>query len=351
MNRVAIIGGAGFIGKNLCELLENYCTEYLVIDCFDKQIHGSQPNVEEQEFRENYPFAKLVVEDFASTESFRKLKGFQPNTVVYLASQTGTSDGNVRFDYYHAENCTKFLSLVTFLDDCPFETHFLLTSSRAVYGDGFHLNVKGELCRTQQRNLSDLSRYNFSYAWEGHGGKFVPHSVSLVPNPISFYGTTKLFQESVLSSVPRKSIIKTTIVRLQNVIGRYQSIHNPYTGLLCWFYKKRLKDETVEIYENGEIMRDFVDVRSVANLLNDHKINRQTSSLLDFGNGDQVPLRSIAEKLKIELNSSSIITDVAKFREGDCKFAQAAVGPQEQHYLTFSLQETLKDFIDNVNKD
>lgn len=351
MNRVAIIGGAGFIGKNLCELIEKRGTDYLVIDRFDKQIHGTQPLVEEQKFREKYSFAKLVVEDFASTVSFRELKNFQPDTIVYLASQTGTSDGNVRLQYYHEENCTKFLSLIAFLDECSFETHFLLTSSRAVYGDGFHLNAEGELCRTQQRNLSNLSRHDFSYSWEGNGGKFVPHSVELSPVPISFYGASKLYQEAVLSSVPRNSIKRTTIVRLQNVVGRYQSIHNPYTGLLCWFYKKMLNNEIVEIYENGNITRDFVDVRCVSNLLNDQIKNQQTSSLFDFGSGEQVSLRSMAEKLQSELNSSSLITDVAKFREGDCKFAQAAVNPKEQQYLTFSLQETLKDFIENVHQD
>jgi dTDP-L-rhamnose 4-epimerase len=345
MERLAIIGGAGFIGKNLCERLEVERNEYLVIDCFDKQIHGSHTHIEEQKFRRKFKFAELVVEDFASEESFQKLKEFEPDTIVYLASQTGTSDGNVRFKYYNKENCTKFLALVAFLDECHFETQFMLTSSRAVYGDGFYLSQEGDLCQTQQRTLSDLSQHVFSYSWERQGGTFVPHSISLVPNPISFYGTTKLFQESVLRSVPRNAITKTTIVRLQNVVGRYQSIYNPYTGLLCWFYNQMLKNETVEIYENSEITRDFVDVRSVTNLLNDLKRSQQTYSLLDFGHGEQVPLRIIAEKLKNELNSSSRIIDVPKFREGDCKFAEAAVGHEELHYLTYSLEETLRDFI------
>ena len=36
------------------------------------------------------------------------------------------------------------------------------------------------------------------------GGSFVPHDISQVPQPISYYGATKLYQELVLRTVSKK---------------------------------------------------------------------------------------------------------------------------------------------------
>ena len=51
--------------------------------------------------------------------------------------------------------------------------------------------------------------------------------------------------------------------RLQNVYGPGQSPHNPYTGIITLFHRLASRGETLDVYEDGEINRDFVYIDDV----------------------------------------------------------------------------------------
>jgi dTDP-L-rhamnose 4-epimerase len=48
------------------------------------------------------------------------------------------------------------------------------------------------------------------------------------------------------------------VLRFQNVYGPGQSLRNPYTGVLSLFTRRLLANATVDVFEDGEITRDFV---------------------------------------------------------------------------------------------
>ena len=111
-----------------------------------------------------------------------------------------------------------------------------------------------------------------------------------------------------------------------------------------------IKNETVQIYENGNITRDFVDVRDVAKYFGYLALDsKERNSFSDFGSGKQTNLFKLATILKEILNSASDVVTVPKYRLGDCKFAQSSnrnIAWSEQDFRT--LKSTIIDFVNHV---
>ena len=57
--------------------------------------------------------------------------------------------------------------------------------------------------------------------------------------------------------------VPLSVFRLQNVYGPGQSPHNPYTGIITLFHRLASRGETLDVYEDGEISRDFVFIDDV----------------------------------------------------------------------------------------
>ena len=57
------------------------------------------------------------------------------------------------------------------------------------------------------------------------------------------------------------------LFRLQNVYGPGQSLTNPYTGIVSLFAQMAKAGEVIPVYEDGQIIRDFVFIDDVASAL------------------------------------------------------------------------------------
>ena len=88
-------------------------------------------------------------------------------------------------------------------------------------------------------------------------GEYIP------PAPTSVYGVTKWQQEQLARAVSEALGLPITILRFFNVYGPGQSLHNPYVGVLGVFFRRALNDDTVEVFEDGQMRRDFVYVADV----------------------------------------------------------------------------------------
>ena len=87
------------------------------------------------------------------------------------------------------------------------------------------------------------------------------------PDPTNVYAATKLAQEHVLSSWCSARDVELTVLRLQNVYGPGQSVTNPYTGVLTLFARTALAGGVIDVFEDGEIVRDFMFVDDVVSAL------------------------------------------------------------------------------------
>jgi dTDP-L-rhamnose 4-epimerase len=119
--------------------------------------------------------------------------------------------------------------------------------------------------------------------------------------------------------------VPLTILRLQNVYGPGQSPNNSYTGVLTHFARQALLGEQLEVYEGGEILRDFVHVSDVVAAILSSLVEavpgRRT---LDIGSGLPITLFEAAQRISA-LAGSPAPRITSNFRLGDVRAASADI--------------------------
>lgn len=215
--RVAVTGGAGFIGSHLCEQLAAAGHSVLAIDDLSR---GRQENLPE-----NLPLVRLGIGD---PELRDRLAAFAPQALVHLAAQV---------DARRSLAEPVFDAQVNILDTVRlFATavalgvgRIVFASSAAVYGDPEEIPT--------------------------------PEEAPLAP--LSPYGIGKLAGEGYLSFFARRHGIAGVTLRFANVYGpRQESVGE--AGVVAVFCQRLLAGEPVTIHGDGRQTRDFVSVDDVA---------------------------------------------------------------------------------------
>jgi dTDP-L-rhamnose 4-epimerase len=256
--RILVTGGAGFIGSAMSQLLAPLAEDYVVFDNLHPQIHPTTMRPEGQ-----HEAAKLVVGDVADPKDWDLLlSSFNPDVVIHLAAETGTAQS---LDEASRHADVNVVGTTQMLD--AFGRHglipgrFLLSSSRAVYGEGQWLDKNGTTFSPGQRTHQQLVRKE----WDFPDSVAMPsNSSDTPPAPTSIYGATKLAQEHILNAWANSRDSQLTTLRLQNVYGPGQSLINSYTGIVSLFSQWAMDNRVIPVYEDGLITRDFVYIDDVA---------------------------------------------------------------------------------------
>jgi dTDP-L-rhamnose 4-epimerase len=196
-------------------------------------------------------------------------------------------------------------------------SHLVLTSSRAVYGEGKWIRADGTTFQPRGRSHAQLEAQDWDF-----DGAHVPNSVtSTAPSPSSVYGATKLAQEHILGAWAGSHDTKLSVLRLQNVYGPGQSLTNPYTGIVSLFSQLARDGKPIPLYEDGEITRDFVYIDDVADALVAAIADPpSTIRTVDVGTGVRTTIHDLARAVqKFHGSPDSVIT--GQFRDGDVRHA------------------------------
>ena len=305
MNRtkVLITGGAGFIGTKLAERLKE-SNEVTVLDSFHPQIHKGNVNTLDG--------VRYVVGSVADKSTWEEALSYTPEVIFHLAAETGTGQSMDEITRYCDTNIIGTSIMLELVNTGNYGVKkIILSSSRAVYGEGENCVSNLNLC------------------------------------PVSVYGVTKLTQEQLVRTASK---VPYTILRYQNVIGDGQSLHNPYTGIICIFSTLLEKNKEVTVFDSGEPTRDFIYVDDVVDATlvcaNSSNTNYET---YDVGTGTASSILSIAHKLKTLLNSNSDILVTDYHRSGDIIHAKAStkkitdeVGWKSKYSLDYALERFVK---------
>ncbi|XHX77230.1 MAG: NAD-dependent epimerase/dehydratase family protein [Stenomitos frigidus ULC029] len=317
--KILVTGGAGFIGKWLIEKLPLEA-EIVVVDLLDGQVHRkSQAFAPEIKAR-----ATCIQADVQDIETHKAaIEG--TDVVIHLASQTGTGQSMYeisRYVQHNANGTAKLLELLSALEHKPHR--IILSSSRAVYGDGAYTDGKA-IYYPKGRSLEDLQKGRWEVCGsEGEVLAAVPMQENHLTKPTSVYGLTKLWQEQLLQNYCENQHIDLVTLRFQNVYGPKQELGNPYTGIIGIFTNAIAQGNPVEIFEDGLMTRDFVFVGDVAEaVVKCTTYEKPLTTVMNVGMGQAVTLLEVVQTIAELVNKPAKYTVSGRFRVGDIRHAMA----------------------------
>ena len=359
--RVAITGGAGFIGRHLirelCGRIHNL--EIRVLDTFDEQVHDRDSLVDFALEFPNLEFRKGSIVDESQCEWLVS----NADVVFHLAAETGTGQSMYEMSKYTETNVLGTARLLEAIVNrgSPLES-FVLASSRSIYGEGTYGQCFGcgHVERSpHQRSERDLRRGIF-YVRCNHCGEalpLLPTGEDCTPDPRSYYALTKLTQEQQLTINGDRVSKSNKIFRFQNVYGPGQSLKNPYTGILAIFSGLASAGSAINVFEDGLESRDFVWVGDVARVLVDSMtLDAGAETItLNLGTGTPVNVLEVATAINKFYGEKSQVKISGDFRIGDirhnmsCTNALNAFGIETEKFLDF--HNGLYEFLRSSNHE
>jgi dTDP-L-rhamnose 4-epimerase len=196
---------------------------------------------------------------------------------------------------------------------------FILASSRAIYGEGRYSCTRCGEVVPDQRSEEQLLRADWHHYCPVCSAELQPRpsDENTQPRPVSVYGLTKKIQEDICGLMGRTFAVPIAILRYFNVYGPRQSVTNPYTGVIPMFCTRIRSGRSIQLYEQGVPVRDFVHVNDVAEANVAALSLTGEAEVVNVGSGTALSLREVADILCSALGAAPNVELTSKFRVGD----------------------------------
>jgi dTDP-L-rhamnose 4-epimerase len=336
-DRILITGGAGFIGSHLARELVSSGHRVRVLDRLDPQVHGDEPTFP----RRLPPEVERVHGDVRDRDTVRRaLHGV--GAVYHLASAVGVGQSMYEIAHYTAVNKLGTAMLLECLVEQPVE-RLVVASSMSIYGEGLYRRATtGETVLPGARREEQLSAGSWDPLWNGAPLEPLPTPESKVAAPASVYALSKYDQEQMCLIVGGAYRIPTVALRFFNVYGPYQSLSNPYTGVLAIFASRCLNGNPPLVFEDGQQRRDFVHVSDVVNACVAALTTRHTGEAFNVGSGQHRSVLEVARAMIDVLGLNLEPEILGKFRAGDVRHCYADIS-RAREKLGFAPQVNFHD--------
>jgi len=313
--KVLITGGAGFIGSHTADALAAAGYAVRIIDNLKPPVHaGRWPSYLSGK---GYELIKGDVSKRKDLE--RALEG-----VSYVYHLAAYQDQRPDFSKFFIANTVSAALLYEIILEKKIPVKkIIFASTQFAYGDGEY-----ECPHTHKRFYPEVRTEK---QFEGkHFDILCPHGKPAIFHPFkegqpltptNAYGLSKEAIERLALRFGRTYDIPSVILRYSIVQGPRQSPRNLYSGAMRIFSLQALAGEAITVYEDGDQLRDFVNVQDIvaANLLvlKNRKADFET---FNVGGGRAYSVLEFAKMVKRVTGSSSEIK-IGGYRRTDTRNA------------------------------
>lgn len=323
--KILVTGSAGFIGFHLVNELIKLGNEVIGIDSINdyydinlkySRLKEAGISVQEVQYgkkiqsslHSNYTFIKLNIEDNIKLHQLFENNNFK--IVCNLAAQAGVRYSLQKPQDYISSNIVGFMNI---LEMCRYHSikHLIYASSSSVYG----ANTKMPLSVTDR-----------------------------VDCPISIYAATKKSNELMAYTYSHLFGLKTTGIRFFTVYGPWG---RPDMAMYI-FTKAILEDRPLEVYNRGDMYRDFTYITDVINgvikiiMQKSDKDHQLSDSVLRQPFNVPYKIYNIGNSIPIKL--ADYIREIEAALNKKAKYKLLPIQPGDVYKTFADVSEMKKDF-------
>ncbi|HEY7306371.1 MAG TPA: NAD-dependent epimerase/dehydratase family protein [Bryobacteraceae bacterium] len=319
---VLITGGAGFIGSHVAAELLRAGYHVRVLDSLVTQVHGEAAN------RPSYLHkdAEFVLGDVRNPDVVDEaLAGV--DAVYHFVALVGVGQSMYQTAEYTSVNNLGTAVLLERLVKRPVNK-LIVASSMSVYGEGLYLTPDGKLCMQAARSAQQLKAHEWEMTTpEGQPLRPVPTPETKQPSLASIYALSKYDQEQMCLIIGRAYGVPAVALRFFNAYGPFQSLSNPYTGVLAIFAARLMNGKRPMIFEDGHQLRDFVSVYDIAQACRlALEVEGARDLVFNAGSGQAISVRDVALKLARVLGKNIEPEITERYRVGDIRHCFPDIG-------------------------
>ena len=263
MNSILLTGGAGFVGFHVANELLKRGDKVIIIDNFNSYY---DPNLKKARIKQlkHHKNLKVYKADISNYKVLSKI--FQKhkfNKICHLAAQAGVRYSLKAPFRYHKYNSLGTLNLLELARKYKIND-FVFASSSSVYGNNKTTPFK---------------------------------EIDNVDNPISLYAATKKSNELYAYAYHHLYKINCTGLRFFTVYGPWGRPDMAYFE----FTNKILKNQPIDVYNFGNLKRDFTYIGDIAPAIVKAIDNPFKYEIINLGNNKPVKLNQFIETIENEL--------------------------------------------------
>jgi len=343
--KVLVTGGAGFIGSHTVDLLLERGYDVRVLDALQARVHP----------RGKPPYVPAGVEFLQGDVADRDTLDRALRDVAYVfhlgAYQDYLTDFS-RFIHTNAESTALLLELV--LERRLPIRKIVLASSQSVAGEGVYECARHGVIRPGPRPIEQLRRGDWELDCPDCGADMRWRLIDEgTCSPHTAYAISKYALELLALNLGRRYGIPTACLRYTYVQGPRNSFFNAYSGILRRFALRLLHGLPPVLYEDGQQVRDYVNVADVARA-NVLAMEREEADfgVFNVGGGRPVTVREFAGMVLRAFGSELQPEVPGNFRVGDTRHTISDIGKIRAlgWQPCISVEESVRQYVDWIRQ-
>ena len=164
------------------------------------------------------------------------------------------------------------------------------------------------LCKVLENCKSSKITFNFVSSWFVYGKNCpLPANENHICNPTGFYSITKKCAEDLLISFCKTFGVEYRIIRLCNVLGTGDKAASSRKNAVTWMINLLKENKPVDLYDSGEVVRDFLHVNDVCDAINLVCEKGKKNNIYNISSGEPTKIKTLISFACKYTKSSSTI--------------------------------------------